>query len=810
MSSEPRPSPGGVRALLAGNRYVLDPADPAVEALVAPALTYTARVGLKGRDYAIAQRNNRPTFFEQKRRLYGLDGRGRVAAPAGTLEAVQAELARHGLACPVVDLQPRPDVWTPDWSAFRAFGLSFRYRQREAVDLVLKHRCGRIDCPTAFGKSWIAGILALILPKARVVITTPSLDVIQQRIYPQLCSLLPQVGLRTGSKKTAPARVMCVTTDSLHNVDPDADLVIADECFPAGTLVDGRPIEAIRPGEFVTAFDPGTGELRLRRVLRSGSRPAPSRLYAIEVGGRVVHATAEHPFWTKKGWVNAESVTAGDELLCDVRHAVPGQTQQQPFAGGERVAGLVLERLPGGVVEEAAGVSRLPDLRRDVLGPVSFATGDEHPAGSAGVLREKMRRADGPAEEQRGHLPGDAGEAVRDDETDREAAAGAGRERDRAEPVRAAPGRGDGVAQPLQAGSGRPDDQTGDRGRREHPLRGPEGGGRPQDGVLGWTRVDRVAVHQRPGAGGPCGVCRDGRVYNLEVEGDHTYLADGVVVHNCHQMGADAYVAQLARFTRARMWGFSASHDCRPDGLDARIAALFGPIRLSISYDEAVANGLVTPIEVRWTGYRCPDNPCAGLSRSDTVGRNRLGLWSNDFRNAAIAADCRRHGPNEQVLVTVTTLQHALHLKRFLPEFELVYRADGVTPEDRDLYDRHGLWPAGLAPLDAGRKAQLTQAFEAGRLKKVIATTVWNRGVSFNELAVLARGDGGQSAINDRQVPGRTSRLDDGKELSVVYDYPDTFDPGFAQKACKRSASYQAMGWPQRGAVPAAPKGARR
>ena len=78
------------------------------------------------------------------------------------------------------------------------------------------------------------------------------------------------------------------------------------------------------------------------------------------------------------------------------------------------------------------------------------------------------------------------------------------------------------------------------------------------------------------------------------------------------------------------------------------------------------------------------------------------------------------------------------------------------------------------------------------------------------ELAVLARGDGGQSAINDRQVPGRTSRLDDGKELSVVYDYPDTFDPGFAQKACKRSASYQAMGWPQRGAVPAAPKGARR
>jgi superfamily II DNA or RNA helicase len=46
--------------------------------------------------------------------------------------------------------------------------------------------------------------------------------------------------------------------------------------------------------------------------------------------------------------------------------------------------------------------------------------------------------------------------------------------------------------------------------------------------------VDRVEVLE-PGSDGTFGgVCPDGLVYNLEVEDVHTYLVDGVVVHNCH------------------------------------------------------------------------------------------------------------------------------------------------------------------------------------------------------------------------------------------------------------------------------------
>lgn len=51
------------------------------------------------------------------------------------------------------------------------------------------------------------------------------------------------------------------------------------------------------------------------------------------------------------------------------------------------------------------------------------------------------------------------------------------------------------------------------------------------------SRVVRVEVQERTGLVGSDGRdLRDSRVYDLEVEGDHTYFADGVLVSNCHKL----------------------------------------------------------------------------------------------------------------------------------------------------------------------------------------------------------------------------------------------------------------------------------
>src|SRR5450755_3522393 len=54
-------------------------------------------------------------------------------------------------------------------------------------------------------------------------------------------------------------------------------LVIIDECFPAGTLIDGRPIEQIKVGDMVTTFNEQTQTFSRpsgQRLRRSDSSPA--------------------------------------------------------------------------------------------------------------------------------------------------------------------------------------------------------------------------------------------------------------------------------------------------------------------------------------------------------------------------------------------------------------------------------------------------------------------------------------------------------------------------------------------------------
>lgn len=272
---------------------------------------------------------------------------------------------------------------------------------------------------------------------------------------------------------------------------------------------------------------------------------------------------------------------------------------------------------------------------------------------------------------------------------------------------------------------------------------------------------------------------------------------DFLFFDECHEAGADTFSEALARFNHARMFGFSASHDLRADGLDARVQAIFGPVRFRMTYPEAVEHGLVVPIEVRWTDYKPDGDPCQGILAGDTTEQARHGIWRHHARNAAIAADVRKH-PDDQVLIPVSSIEHGLHLKRLLPEYELVYRQDGIDERDMAAYRSEGIVPDDFRPMTAERRATLTAAYEDGRLKKAIATQVWRVGVNFKQLAVLARADAGGSKINDRQIPGRTSRIFEGKGSAIIYDYPDRWHRGAGNRAFGRHGSYEFMGWKQR------------
>lgn len=270
--------------------------------------------------------------------------------------------------------------------------------------------------------------------------------------------------------------------------------------------------------------------------------------------------------------------------------------------------------------------------------------------------------------------------------------------------------------------------------------------------------------------------------------------ADILIVDECHETATADYMRKIGRYRLSRKFGFSANNDDRADGADFQLLGAFGPLLINLSYEDAVAHGCIVPIEVYWHDVFMDANPCEGYVND--VQKLRWGIWRNDVRNQVIA-DAVRGYPDDQVLVTVATVEHAVFLKSKLPEFTLVYREDGMSDRDRASYIDWGLLTADEPRMTWQRRAQLKDDFSAGKLRKVIATSVWNRGVDFQQLAVLARADGMNSAIADTQIPGRVARKHAAtdKQVGVILDFRDQFDKRFGNRAQSRERRYSEKGW---------------
>lgn len=272
--------------------------------------------------------------------------------------------------------------------------------------------------------------------------------------------------------------------------------------------------------------------------------------------------------------------------------------------------------------------------------------------------------------------------------------------------------------------------------------------------------------------------------------------ADLVLVDECHRAGAENFSQLLVKYKKARMWGLSASQNMRMDNRNLVVEALTGPNRFKVSYKQGVDAGVIVPIQVKWSRVRMDVNPVEG--EENAVERKREGIWCNPVRNEKIAHDARRYDADTQVLITTETIDHAIRLKKLLPEFTLVYSAMGLDWKRRAKYVNKGLLDSRERVMTPARRQFLTRQFEKGKLKKVIVTTVWNAGVSMNFLEVLIRADGGASRINDVQIPGRVSRINkQGKKVGILHDYIDSFDIKFLNRSVSRYQSYKRQKWTQ-------------
>lgn len=132
-------------------------------------------------------------------------------------------------------------------------------------------------------------------------------------------------------------KIRTVIDDSKkRSIISEYKVYIIDECFPANTVIStpqgNRSIGFIKPGDTVNSM---TGTRKVTKVIKHSV--LTNRLCCVIVGDRKIITTVDHLFFTDKGWVKAQDLTKEDYIyannvskeMCELWQGVPGSEQPQ-------------------------------------------------------------------------------------------------------------------------------------------------------------------------------------------------------------------------------------------------------------------------------------------------------------------------------------------------------------------------------------------------------------------------------------------------------------------------------------------------
>jgi superfamily II DNA or RNA helicase len=295
--------------------------------------------------------------------------------------------------------------------------------------------------------------------------------------------------------------------------------------------------------------------------------------------------------------------------------------------------------------------------------------------------------------------------------------------------------------------------------------------------------------------GGKKKVHRDARIAVCTNSSAHHVPSDWpdlVLYDEAHTVGAPTVFPKFGVFLKSVMIGLTASPKGRSDKSDLCTEAIFGGVIRKVTYQEAVRLGNIADIEVRTVHCDMDD-----IDFPKDIDKERFGYWLNHSRNALlIKAALDTFKKDEQVLFMVNRVEHALAMRRFLPNIPI---AHGPISQDRwDDMTKLGLTQhTTLEVMNGVDTDQLKKDFMAGNIPWVIATYKWKQGVDTVNLGGLVRMDGAANDILSIQIPGRLSRKghDGMKQVGVLIDSYDDFGDMYLRRSNKRMTKYEEMGW---------------
>lgn len=262
-------------------------------------------------------------------------------------------------------------------------------------------------------------------------------------------------------------------------------------------------------------------------------------------------------------------------------------------------------------------------------------------------------------------------------------------------------------------------------------------------------------------------------VYDISVEDNHNFIANGVVVSNCHHIPANT-VSEVSRFCKDAFYriGVSAT-PWRDAGDDLLIEATLAKRKPenNINASKLIELGYLVPCTI----YFVP-------IKQTFKGKNYHKLYdeaivNNKERNESIIkiALKMKETKDRTTLILIQRIEHGEKLQEMLFE-KIPQTASMVTVED-DKGKKTTVRVKNIEFLsgqdDAIRRKAVLQAVKDRKVEILIGSTIADEGLDLPVLDCLILAGGGKSSTRAFQRIGRVLRLAKGKERAIVFDFED-------------------------------------
>ena len=695
--------------------------------------------------------------------------------------------------------------------------------QKEAVQAILDARKRGVArqlvvLPTGAGKTICFGMLAKALDVPTIVLAHREELLNQAKAKIRMVWPEGDVGILQADRLEGLSSQVCVASvqtviterrlDALR--EKNFRLMVVDECFPAGTLVDGTPIEEINVGDEVFSFDHKELAIEKRKVLRVFKQPMCPLVKATLSDGTHLVCTENHPiFVCERGeYVECRNIDAGNHVvrLSPVREenrSLGCSTEGVPEEGGVRflhegmwdcLQGETVRHKKTGQKNESVSHCklRLPMVRGNGVGgdedSKRFTDGKGICVLLEGVRNEgyggKFFKNNGHHKQEicfgadEGTEP-DEGSGIKSEDVPNTSRVGAQTKREMGERLRNdetpidadggtsgvcsrsrifdsyEPAEGLGVSDVLQGRCGHSILPVGDRGGWEQSYEFKQAGRGPEKGcAFEILRVDRIEIFEQQDHGGNFG---NDFVYNLEVEGNNNYFANGILVHNCHHATAESYMRLMGEL------GFLADD---PEKLLVGVTATGyrgDGVALSEAFQEVVfERSIMTMIRAE---YLCD---AKGISVSTKADLSQVHTRAGDFalnelsdvidipeRNDLVARSYLEHASGRKGVVFCCDVKHSMHMAESL-------RKHGVKAE------------AVYGDMDRDERRVTLERFDTGPLDVLTNCNVLTEGWDAPATSAILLARPTKSPVLYTQMVGRGLRRAPMKTDCLVMDFVDT------------------------------------